>query len=59
MLIDLKMEEIKRIQGLIINRINDLNYEINNSGEYDNELINIITDYKDILTNIEKQIENK
>lgn len=57
MMIDLNIEEIKKIKGLIINRINDLNYELNNNGEYDNELINIIKDYDNILTNINNQID--
>lgn len=57
MMIDLEIEEIKNIENLIISRINDLRDKLTDDTDKEDELKEIIRDYKRIVQKIDEQIK--
>ncbi|MCH5139099.1 hypothetical protein JMF89_18215 [Clostridiaceae bacterium UIB06] len=57
MMIDLEIEEIKNIENLIISRINDLRDKLTDDADKEDELKEIIRDYKRIVQKIDEQIK--
>jgi len=57
MIIDLEVEEIKNIQNLIISRINDLRDRIVDDADKEEEIKEIIRDYKKIVQRIDEQLK--
>ncbi|NMM61353.1 hypothetical protein HBE96_01290 [Clostridium sp. P21] len=56
MKLDLNMEEIKSIQALLISRINDLRDKIVDEEDKEEELKEVIRNYKRLVKKIESQI---
>jgi uncharacterized protein (UPF0305 family) len=56
MKLDLDVEEIKNIQALLVSRINDLRDKIADDQDKEEEVKEIIRDYKKIVKKIESQI---
>ncbi|WP_242872937.1 hypothetical protein [Clostridium magnum] len=56
MIIDLEIEEIKNIENLIISRINDLRDKLTDDTDKEEELKEIIRDYKRIVQKIDEQL---
>lgn len=56
MRIDLEIEEIKNIENLIISRINELRDRLTDDADKEEELKEIIRDYKRIVQKIDEQI---
>jgi len=56
MMIDLEIEEIKNIENLIISRINELRDRLTDDADKEEELKEIIRDYKRIVQKIDEQI---
>lgn len=57
MTIDLEIEEIKNIENLIISRINDLRDRLTDDADKEEELKEIIREYKKIVQKIDEQIK--
>lgn len=57
MTIDLEIEEIKNIENLIISRINDLRDRLTDDADKEEELKEIIREYKRIIQKIDEQIK--
>lgn len=56
MIIDLEIEEIKNIENLIISRINDLRDKLTDDTDKEEELKEIIREYKRIVQKIDEQL---
>lgn len=57
MKLELEFEEIKNIENLISNRINELREKLVDDGDKEEELREIIRYYKKLMKNINDQIE--
>jgi uncharacterized protein (UPF0305 family) len=55
MIVELKVEEIKNIENLIISRINDLREKLVDDTDKEDELKEIIRYYKKLIQKIEYQ----
>lgn len=56
MMIDLEIEEIKSIENLIISRINDLRDRLTDDTDKEDELKEIIREYKRVVQKIDEQL---
>ena len=59
MIIELEIEEIKNIENLIISRINDLRENLIDDADKEDELKEIIRDYKRLIQKIDESSNNK
>lgn len=59
MKLELEFEEIKNIENLISNRINDLREQLVDDNDKEEELKEIIRYYKKLLGKIDEQIQKK
>lgn len=59
MRIELEIEEIKNIENLITSRINDLRDKLIDDADKEDELKEIIRDYKKLLQKINDQVQIK
>ncbi|MBP2031489.1 hypothetical protein J2Z42_000154 [Clostridium algifaecis] len=55
--IELELDDIKSIKNLIISRVNELRDKMSNDPDREEELKQIIRYYKQIVRDIENQIE--
>jgi uncharacterized protein YlaN (UPF0358 family) len=59
MQLELSCEEVKKIKNLIDNRIEELRFDVNDNLSYnEDELQQVIRDYKTLRKKIELQMEN-
>jgi hypothetical protein len=56
MILDLEIEEIKNIENLIMSRINDLRDRLTDDTDKEEELKEIIREYKRIIQKIDEQL---
>lgn len=56
MILELEIEEIKNIENLIISRINDLRENLIDDSDKEDELKEIIRDYKRLIQKINDQV---
>ena len=60
MILNLEKHEVERLKDLIINRINELRYDLNDEDqENEEEIRKVIREYKLLLNKVGIQIENK